>query len=250
MLCNYPAHRRPACIALKPIQSDWLKPSECHMSAHDEQSTYDHHGPDLLMPITATSDCPSQLSPFSPITPLRRENSPVSSMANELSYSPITVRSGYIEMASPITEVPRPKSRELLSYSPITPMVPNMSPVTPDNRYMNAPLVKGNLNSKIFIGIMPGCPACKQLMKTVREDGIEPATLDTTTREGKDTFKQITGFEWMYPTYPQLFIFTDKGLYRAGGNRDYQNMRSSLLRCDLASDPDADCLAESGVQRA
>lgn len=243
MFCGYPAYRRPACIALRTPCRGWLGVScFCNACGGHKYHSQPPKSPEYLLPITGSSDCPTQLtpsvesspfSPFSPYTPVNEDNGEM--------IDPIIEDNG--EMISPIT----PLSAALVSSEV-------MSPITPFNSRRPAMRQqqqrRQEQRSKVFVGIMPGCGACKQLQERLREDGIKPRTLDTTTREGRAEFERQMGFKWMHQTYPQMYVQTPQGWYHIGGNSDYANMRESLRDCRLSSDPDVDCLIRSGAQLA
>lgn len=204
LFCNYPKHRRPACIPLLPtsVSKHWLfkhltpfTPKQQAVDVHVTREV-DVMGPngrevdvrtetDYLLPLTANEGCSSTMgSPFSPIT--------------EMSMG---------------------------GMSPITPFVIPPTMNTPD----------------AYVFTLPGCGACASIKAALREDGINAEFLDAVTPAEKARFKSLMGFEWQYPTYPQLFVRTERGWYHVGGNRAYQNMRESLKSC-LATNSIGECV--------
>lgn len=234
MFCGYPPVRH---LNLQTPCCKWMfLPCACNACKGSMKMHHAHkqHKKPVLIPITGSSDCPTELSPFTPVGRMS-------------SQEPTT-------MISPFTPVAKMSPQEPITmispFTPVSPLSANsdmLSPITPLDE-SGRRLVVGDLDSNLFIGSMPGCPACKQLKQRLQEDGFSYQELDTTTVEGKNAFKDYLGFEWMHRTYPQLYVRTERGWYHIGGNQDYQNMREMLQDCQLSGNPDVQCLSRSGAK--
>lgn len=135
---------------------------------------------------------------------------------------------------------------------PISPLSPPIftQPMTPLHKPMQLPImspmhdvspIEGNFKVFIFTKPNDACPACRQLKKTLTDDGFqyEEIPMDSS---GFDRYLEMFEKKFSYGTVPHLYFNVGDTYYHLGGRDDYLDNRDVLLECMRRGEDIGNCL--------